>query len=104
MKILGCSSPRCIGYALTRYGRRCQAFSMRDVSPAMPTGAVRTRRQTNGIIMKHQLSCVLGTVLWVVAGCVPSLNPLYTLKEVVFDPALIGSWSEEGSTWTFSAK
>ena len=41
------------------------------------------------------------------AGCVPSLNPLYTEKDLVFDPALLGVWSEvENSTdgWTFRKK
>jgi hypothetical protein len=36
-------------------------------------------------------------------GCVPSLNPLYTDKDVVFDPALVGSWTGENAkeTWSF---
>jgi len=33
-------------------------------------------------------------------GCVPSLHPLYTSKDVIFDAALAGTWrSEEGDTW-----
>ncbi len=37
-------------------------------------------------------------------SCVPSLHPIYTGEDLVFDPALVGAWSEEGSadTWTFS--
>ena len=44
----------------------------------------------------------------VVAGCVPSWNPFYTEKDLVFDLALVGTWSpsnaKEGSkeTWTFT--
>ena len=35
-------------------------------------------------------------------GCsVPSLNPLYTEKELVFDPALVGVWVDGGQTWSF---
>ena len=35
-------------------------------------------------------------------GCsVPSLNPLYTEKELVFDPALVGVWVGGGQTWSF---
>ena len=35
-------------------------------------------------------------------GCsVPSLNPLYTEKELVFDPALVGVWVDGGQTWAF---
>ena len=38
-----------------------------------------------------------------VAGCVPSLHPLYTDEDLVYDPALVGTWTEEESedTWTF---
>ena len=37
------------------------------------------------------------------AGCQPvdSLNPLYTDKDVIFDPALLGKWTEEGGTMEF---
>lgn len=36
-------------------------------------------------------------------GCVPSLHPLFTDKDLVFDPALVGTWVDEDgkSTWTF---
>lgn len=36
-------------------------------------------------------------------GCVPSVNPLYTEKDVVFDPALMGAWSGDNNkeTWAF---
>ena len=40
-----------------------------------------------------------------IAGCVPSVFPLYTDKDVRFDPALVGEWLEKGSTdesWTFT--
>lgn len=38
------------------------------------------------------------------AGCVPSLNPLYTERDLTVDPALIGTWidKENDETWTFS--
>ncbi|MBS4028143.1 MAG: hypothetical protein KGZ58_05825 [Ignavibacteriales bacterium] len=37
------------------------------------------------------------------SGCLRSLRPLYTDKDLVFDKALIGVWSEENErdTWTF---
>ena len=37
------------------------------------------------------------------AGCVPSLHPLFTEKDLVYDPALVGTWAEKESedTWTF---
>ena len=36
-------------------------------------------------------------------GCVLSLHPLYTEKDQVFDPALVGTWAEKDSedTYTF---
>lgn len=30
-----------------------------------------------------------------VAGCVPSLHPLFTEEDLVYDPALVGTWAEE---------
>ncbi len=38
------------------------------------------------------------------AGCVPSLNAVYTEENLVFDPAMIGTWTQEGSParWEFS--
>jgi hypothetical protein len=45
---------------------------------------------------------LLGVVIFL-AGCVPSLHPLFTDKDLVFEQALVGSWVEEDgkSTWTF---
>ena len=49
-----------------------------------------------------KLMAALGVVV-LVAGCVPSLHPLYTEEDLVYDPALVGTWTEEESedTWTF---
>lgn len=43
-----------------------------------------------------RLAALLGLVLGL-AACVPvvSLNPLYTDKDIVFDPALVGTWSDK---------
>jgi hypothetical protein len=37
------------------------------------------------------------------ANCVPSLHPLFTEKDLIFDPDLIGTWVDEDgkNTWTF---
>lgn len=42
-------------------------------------------------------------IVVLVLGCVPSLHPLYTEKDVTFDPTLVGVWSEKDKTdtWTF---
>jgi hypothetical protein len=51
---------------------------------------------------KKFLLITLGIIL---AGCVPSLLPLYTPKDVVYDPKLIGVWTDPNSpysgTWEF---
>ncbi len=36
------------------------------------------------------------------AGCVPSLHPLYTDKDLIFEPALLGTWTDgQDQTWIF---
>jgi hypothetical protein len=38
------------------------------------------------------------------AGCVPSVSPLYTAKDLVYDPALVGVWAKDekdATTWKF---
>jgi hypothetical protein len=42
--------------------------------------------------------------LVIASGCVPSFHELYTEKDVVFDPALIGVWTadNEKESWDFS--
>ncbi len=36
-------------------------------------------------------------------GCVQSVHPIYTKKDVVFEPALVGLWSHRrGTDWSFT--
>ncbi len=52
--------------------------------------------------MRRTIMALTGIVL-LTAGCVPSLHPLYTEKDLVFEPALLGTWLEEGgNSFTFS--
>src|ERR1017187_3436262 len=60
------------------------------------------------MIMKKILIPILGLATVLLAGCVvTSVYPFYTAKEVVFDPALLGVWSDaaktngDKETWTF---
>ena len=52
--------------------------------------------------MKAGLTLLIGLGL-LLSGCVPSVNPLYTQNDIVFDPALLGAWGErdEKETWAF---
>src|SRR3972149_838104 len=45
---------------------------------------------------------LLGLVIFL-TGCVPSLHPLFTDKDLVFDPALVGTWVDEDgkNIWEF---
>ncbi len=46
------------------------------------------------------LYCLLAILL---GGCVPSLHPLYTDKELIFEEKLLGTWSDNdpGGKWEF---
>jgi hypothetical protein len=48
---------------------------------------------------------VVGAAL-AVAGCIPSLQPLYTDRTTTFEPALVGVWEQESaeSPWAFARK
>ena len=48
---------------------------------------------------------LFGTLLFLagLSACVPSLPPLFTDKDLVYEPSLLGVWKEDSSTdsWTF---
>ncbi|MEX0704094.1 MAG: hypothetical protein WD069_18480 [Planctomycetales bacterium] len=48
------------------------------------------------IVLQHLMLASL-----LLAGCVPSLNPVYTEKDVTFDRALLGRWKQKDSTATW---
>jgi hypothetical protein len=55
--------------------------------------------------MKKTLIILMAAVALGFAGCfVPSVNPLYTEKDLVFDPALAGTWgkADEDQRWIFA--
>jgi hypothetical protein len=55
--------------------------------------------------MKKSIVLVMGALM--VAGCIPTLclYPIYTEKDIRYDPALLGAWGEEDAEekWVFSA-
>lgn len=52
---------------------------------------------------KTQNSILILLILSIISGCIPSLNSLYTEKDLVFNPALIGTWKDGKSmeSWKF---
>ncbi len=54
--------------------------------------------------MKSNLKLLTLALLLLSASCVPSLNPLYTEQDLVFDAALLGVWTDKESaeTWSFT--
>ena len=48
----------------------------------------------------RNLSCSI-LLLSLAGGCIPTLNPVYTEKDLVFDPAVLGTWVQPNneSTW-----
>jgi len=54
--------------------------------------------------MKKTLPLLLVMALMLTSACIPCLHPLYLDKDLIFDPALIGTWSEKDSkeTWQFT--
>jgi len=62
----------------------------------------------NIITMKRTLLLTAGLALVLLTGCITlSVYPYYTTKDLTFDPALVGIWSEpdktdaDSETWTF---
>lgn len=53
--------------------------------------------------MKEMLTLLVVGLCLFLPACVPSLNPLYTNKDLVHDPALVGVWGKDGEkeSWSF---
>lgn len=56
--------------------------------------------------MKLRAFMALTAVALLLSACIPSVNPFFTEKDVVFDARLVGEWqskedSDEPETWTF---
>ena len=46
---------------------------------------------------KRNLIAIAGAVV-LFSACIPSVNPFYTSKDVVFDARLLGEWQEKGKS------
>jgi hypothetical protein len=62
-------------------------------------------RNIFNILSNYFLQIFIVLILFCLSGCIYSIHPLYTEKDMIFDPALIGEWSEKdsGDTWTFTS-
>jgi hypothetical protein len=54
--------------------------------------------------MKNTIKFAILGFLLILTSCVPSLNPLYTDADLIFDEALLGVWSdaEAAESWDFA--
>lgn len=54
--------------------------------------------------MNSRFSFVLAAMICVVVGCIPSLNPMYTADDLVFDEAILGQWrqGDDDARWEFT--
>ena len=54
--------------------------------------------------MKTAFKLLTFSFLLMLAGCVSSLNPLYTDQDLIYDPTVLGVWSDKDSkeTWVFT--
>ena len=54
--------------------------------------------------MKGIITTIALGFIALATACVPSLNPLYSDKDLTFDPALLGVWEEKGTgeSWAFA--
>ena len=54
--------------------------------------------------MKNTLKLLTLSFLLMFASCVPSLNPLYTDQDLIFDATLLGAWTDNDSKeiWVFT--
>jgi hypothetical protein len=56
---------------------------------------------------KRNLITILGATA-LLCSCIPSVNPFYTARDIVFDPRLLGTWQEKDKTdkpdvWKFES-
>jgi hypothetical protein len=45
--------------------------------------------------MRTMMLLVTGTLALLMVACIPSLHPIYTEKDLVFDPGLLGTWADK---------
>jgi hypothetical protein len=66
----------------------------RNVIEANPKDEKGARKMKKSMRIS-MLAVVLATV-----GCVPTLYSLFTIKDVTYEPQLVGTWKSDKTTWT----
>jgi hypothetical protein len=53
--------------------------------------------------MKIKRALTLGILVSLLTGCITSINPIYTEKDIIFQKELVGSWADKksGESWNF---
>lgn len=56
--------------------------------------------------MKNHIVTITLGIVSILSGCIPTLNPIYTEKDLVFESELLGTWtkSKPKEIWTFDQK
>ncbi|UCG47703.1 MAG: hypothetical protein JSU94_19735 [Phycisphaerales bacterium] len=62
---------------------------------------METGVETTGVVKSKKALIYLAAVL--LGGCLPSLHPLYTEDELIFEEKLVGKWSDGDDIWEFRA-
>lgn len=56
-------------------------------------------------MMKTQkILFAIAAFMLIISGCIPSLHPLYTEGDLLFDKELLGTWKNGDETWVFTAE
>lgn len=65
---------------------------------------LKLRAKDNKYNMRKSLILPFIGLLFLMAGCIPSVHPLYTEQDLIFDSSLIGEWvNQDGNeSWTFT--
>lgn len=71
------------------------------LSQLMPALQALVECGFKGENMKTLASLLTLMFLLISGGCVPSLQPFYTNKDVIFEPSLLATWTDSKETWDF---
>src|SRR5687768_8090907 len=85
---------------------KASSFGPSPLTPRRGRGisCMNARHKLRTLLMSTKVPKIafIALLFGIFAGCVPSWNPLFTEKDLIFDQQLIGTWKgDDGETWTF---